>query len=130
MYIASTLTAANTYAYGHAKFPEGVTIKGGANRADPRTMVTPAGAVLTRVSDEQVDALREDHTFKLHRENGFLEITKTKPDEEAVASNLVSRDDSAPLTPEDLAAEGVKIHETSSPDVAPPPPAARNARRA
>lgn len=130
MYIASTLTADNTYAYGHEKFPEGVTIKGGANRADPRTMVTPSGAVLTRVNDEQVSALNEDHTFKLHKANGFIQITKSKPDEEAVASDLESRDSSAPLTPEDLAADGAKLHETSAPEAPQAPEPPRNSRRA
>lgn len=133
MYVISTLTAANTYAVSE-KFPEGITIKGGANLADARTIVTPLGGVVTKVSDDQVEALNDDPTFKLHKENGFLTLSRSRPDPEAAvgADDLNSRDKSAPLTPQDVAAEGAQLHETSAPTdaapAAPEPP--RNSRRA
>lgn len=130
MYVFSTLTAPNTYAYGHAGFPDGISIRGGANVADVRTLVTSAGAY-TKVTDEQMDALNDDPTFKLHKENGFITVRKSnRDDEEAVASDHVTRDAAAPLTPEDMAADGAKLAGTDDTPAAPPPPAPRSPRRA
>ncbi len=121
-YVFSTLTDSVTYG-------NGVTIRGGANVADPRTLVTPRGHY-TKVTGDQLTELDADPIFKLHKANGFITVSGSKPDEEAAASDHVTRDDAAPLTPEDLAAENAKLAGSGDADAPPAPQAPRNPRRA
>lgn len=122
MYVFSTLTDSVTYG-------NGVTIRGGANVADARTLVTPLGHY-TRVTDEELEGLRNDPTFQLHEENHFITVRKSKDDEEVTASDHKTRDAAAPLVPEDLTAEGAKLAERDAPEAPPAPEAPRSPRRA
>lgn len=106
-HIYSTLTCDQRYtgyAKGGADLPVvawEVLIKGGSNVADKR-LITPIG-VRTEVTDEQLAQLLENPVFKLHVNNGFITVEDVKEDPEKVAADMATKDDSAPLTPEDIA---------------------------
>jgi len=105
IWIFSTLTASQnytTYAQGGADLPltdRQILIRGGANLAD-KHIITPRG-VATEVTEEQYAVLQTIDAFQQHLKGGFLSVSKTKPEEEVAAADLNSRDDSAPLTPQD-----------------------------
>lgn len=125
-YIYSTLTADQRYVKwtegGADLYVEGrsVLIRGGSNVADKR-LVTPIG-VMTEVSDEDLALLEENDIFKLHRRNGFINVRQKEANAEAVAADMETRDDSAPLTDADLeaqaseteAATGAKVTATTN----------------
>jgi hypothetical protein len=133
-YIYSTLTSSVRYALWKkggqdlkVKDSE-VLIKGGANVAD-KNFVTPQG-VITIVTDEQLAALEENKVFRRHRARGFLTVVRDakKAEVEEVVSDMVGRDPSAPLVPEDYDAENaaapkVNTHIDDEPtEEAPKPP--------
>lgn len=74
---------------------QGVLIKGGAGVADKR-LETPAG-VMTSVDADQLALLEADPVFQMHKKNGYITITDSPSDPEAVASDMESRDASAQL---------------------------------
>lgn len=76
-----------------------VSIKGGANLPD-KFLITPQG-VVTEVDDEQVAILKQIPLFNQHVEAGFIKLTEARAEVEAVVPDMVSRDESAPLTPND-----------------------------
>lgn len=112
-YVYSTATSSIRYSeYKTAKdvntIVRSVTIAGGANVAN-KHLITPLG-VATRVTDDELEFLMKDLSFKKHLERGFMKIEKTKKDPEVVvAKGMELRDASAPETPETLAAKGVKV---------------------
>ena len=103
-HVASTLTADNKY----VEYVEGgadmqipareVLIKGGIGIPD-RNLVTPTGAILTEVTDEEAKILANNAVFKMHERNGYVQILGKKADGDKIASGMVTRDGSAPLTP-------------------------------
>jgi hypothetical protein len=136
IFVYSTLTADNLYGPykpGGADLPirEGmVLIKGGANVAGPsKHLVTPLG-VVTEITHEQLALLRADVTFLAHERNGFITVSENKTDADHVAADMEGRDESAPMTPEDVAPEDVDrvataevVTETLAPAPAVPAPA-------
>lgn len=106
-YIYSTLSSAmnyQNYGAGGADLPvatDGVVIQGGANIPD-KYMRTPEGAVITPVTDEQLDALQANDVFKLHVANGFIVVKDKKYEPEKVAADMTTRDQSAPLVDSDF----------------------------
>lgn len=105
-YAYNTMTAGVTYTL-YEENPSGlnvvkaqVDIAGGANVPN-KNLVTPLG-VVTEITDDQLDILKQIPLFHEHVKNGFLVIQKRKDDVEAVVPDMVSRDDSAPLTPNDF----------------------------
>lgn len=78
----------------------GVTIKGGTGVID-RRLETPEG-VLTIVSEEAMDFLRQDQVFLLHEKNGFITVREEKVDPEVAAAEMERRDGSAQLTEHDF----------------------------
>ena len=114
-YVYSTLTADQLYTSYKPTIADGapslierqVFINGGANLID-KVLQTPRGAV-THVSDDDVKFLLKNPDFILHQKNGFVTIEQKKVDSiEAVADAMTSRDESAPMTPQDLELEGKK----------------------
>lgn len=109
-YVFSTLAADVSYdAYrkGAGDLPvksSSVTIKGGTGIADARLM-TPHGAIATRVSDEELENLTQNPVFKAHVENGFISILKSETNGEVAAADMVGRDVSAPLVDADFDAD-------------------------
>ena len=76
-----------------------VVVKGGAGVANDR-LVTPRG-VATRVTEEQVEYLRQNEIFKLHEKNGFVMVSESAGDPDTVAADMTGRDNSAPIVPQD-----------------------------
>lgn len=110
-FVYSTMSAPVRYCAaieGGADLPipqDGIVIAGGTGIAN-KNLVTPTGAVATQVTGEQLEALRGDRVFAEHLKNGYLLISDSKADGEVVASDMESRDKSAPLTPQDYEAAG------------------------
>lgn len=82
-----------------------VYIEGGANVAN-KNFITPFG-VVTNITDEQEKILLQCEAFKEHVSRGFVRVEKKKAEEiEQVTSGMTSRDDSAPLTEQDIESSG------------------------
>lgn len=120
-YVYSTLTADQLYTSYKPTIADGapslierqVFINGGANLID-KVLQTPRGTV-TNVSDDDVKFLLKNPDFLMHQQNGFVTIEQKKVDTiEAVASAMTSRDESAPLTSQDIEAEGKKAKVSKS----------------
>lgn len=77
-----------------------VLIRGGAGVANDR-IITPQG-VMTEVTGEQLDYLRENPVFKLHEENGYVLVSSDEIRIESAVADMNGRDESAPLVPQDL----------------------------
>lgn len=111
-YVYSTLTADQIYnSWTHdgseknSALPtvqHSVLIKGGSNVVDRKTLVTPTGAIVTKITQKDLDALNENAVFLLHKANGYIKVKEHAEDGEAVASDMDTRDQSAPLVPEDF----------------------------
>lgn len=109
LYVYSTLTTDMDYtAYrkGGGDVPVAevsVRINGGANLAN-KHLITPRG-VVTRVTPEQAEILRENLVFQLHEKNGYISISEKQEDpEKAVAEGMEARAPDAPLEPGDYEA--------------------------
>lgn len=106
LYIYSTLAADVNYTNfvaGGADIPtalEPVHIKGGTGVIDGR-MVTNHGAVVTEVTEEQLEYLRANSVFQIHEKNNFIQVSDELVDVEVAAADM-DRDPSAPMTPHDL----------------------------
>lgn len=113
--IFSTMTGAVTYtdwklSPGGLSVPgREVTIRGGANVADRRTILTPRG-IGTQVSDDDLAFLETDPTFKMHKKNGYITIDSVSDirDADLAAADMEGRDDSAPDVEQDYTANGEK----------------------
>lgn len=118
VYVYSTLscdTGYATYKKGGGDLPiveHIVFIKGGAGVANDR-FITPLG-VATGVSNEEAELLEQNEVFRLHRENGFITMQKKQVDVEKVVADMVGRDVSAPIVPEDFSEKSkAKPHSSS-----------------
>lgn len=81
-----------------------IRINGGSNLAD-KHLVTPLG-VVTMVSDEDLELLKNDYHFKEQMKHGFIKIEARKKDVEVVIKDMQKKDGSAPKTPGDYAEDG------------------------
>ena len=105
-YIFSTLTCDNEYTLwkriGEDRvIPEkSVIIKGGTGIVN-KNLITPMG-VMTEVTDEQLELLEQNPSFKRHKENGFLVVEKNKKKKKKVASKMKIKDKSAPKVEADF----------------------------
>lgn len=104
-YVYSTLTASNNYT-GYTErgndrplVSKQVLIAGGHGVSNKHFM-TPMG-VVTAVSDEDLEFLENNPEFKAHKERGFIKVQKKKVETERVAADMVTRDKSAPVVPQD-----------------------------
>lgn len=108
-FIYSTLTSGQTYVK-YDLHPEGVhrivkaiEIKGGSNMADKKTFLTPLG-VVTEVSDADYEVLKGIPQFAEHVKARFIIVRDAGGNVEAVVADMKTRDESAPLTPNDYVA--------------------------
>jgi hypothetical protein len=76
-----------------------VLIKGGANVAD-KHFVTPLG-VVTEISAEDYELLKENKLFQTHVENGFITTDAKHVNIDKIVADMTGADQSAPLTPQD-----------------------------
>lgn len=106
VYVFSTLTSNMVYrAYkeGGADMPlvdKEILIAGGSNLPDKR-LITPYG-VMTEISPEDLAILEENEVFALHKANGFITVRDKPADPEKVATDMETRDQSAPLVDADF----------------------------
>lgn len=84
---------------------EQVEIKGGADITD-KNLVTPQG-VITKVTDAQLEILKENKDFQKHLENGHINYFNHTPNVEKQTEKM-EKDKSAPLTPEHYKKQGKK----------------------
>lgn len=104
-----------------------IVIAGKANVADKR-FITPRGAV-TPLSDESLAMLMGNPVFMQHLKNGFVAVEKRGADIDKVVSDLVPRDESAPLEPGDFEEGAAPVASTAvEQDTAPPAPLAATKR--
>lgn len=118
-YILSSLSSDTKYCFWEKQgenivaVQKEILIKGGANVADKKTLITPNGAS-TEVSDKDLELLKTNPSFKRHLEKGFIKIVETdnkyKAQEEA--EKLDQKDASAQKTPEDYQKKGKKAPAT------------------
>lgn len=115
-YVLSKL--ANTQVY--TKYVKGINnlnilqsqieIKGGADVTN-KNLVTPEG-VTTKVTDDELEILKQNPDFMRHVEKGHIKYFKLNPNVEKEADKL-EKDKSAPLTPDDYEKQGKKKPKTS-----------------
>jgi hypothetical protein len=131
IFIYSTLTASQKYTQwkkGKADLStrdKSVYIQGGSNVPD-KHLVTPRG-VVTEVTADQLAVLESNPSFKRHKERGFIKVERHKAETmEKAVSDMVQRDPSAPLVPDDYNADdaekGPKTNKAKTDKAAPPPP--------
>jgi len=111
-YIMSKMTANVNYAVytkgarGINEVKQIISVRGGADVVDKKTLVTPEG-VLTVVSDEDYAKLQDNPIFKRHLERGVLKISTNESNAEKSSAEL-TKDKSAQLTPKDYKKQGKK----------------------
>lgn len=112
-YVYSTLSSDVTYNKKdkHGNIEATVTVAGKANIPN-RHMLTSKG-ITTEVSEAELDLLNANRVFQLHKKNGFITVEDKKHDAEKVADSMNNMDKSAPLTAEQLAAEGKNAPKTN-----------------
>lgn len=86
-----------------------ISIAGGSNVAN-KHLVTPMG-VATEVSEDDLQELLSLQIFQRQMDRGFFRVVNSKRDPEQVitSTGMETADESAPLTPESIAAEGAKL---------------------
>ena len=85
-----------------------ITLKGGANVIDRRTLVTPQG-VITELSDDDFDLLEQTAFYKRMKSRGFLRPVETKDTaEDTKKAGMERKDNSAQKTEEDFPDEETK----------------------
>lgn len=81
----------------------GIHIKGGTGVANDR-LITPIG-VCTEIDEADLEQLEKNAVFKMHQDNGFVVVRKSKADPEKVAADM-AQDPSGPRTPSDYQGGG------------------------
>lgn len=109
-YIMSKMTSNVNYTI-YAKAPSGlpvvkqiITVRGGADVIDKKTLVTPEG-VLTVISDDEYNKLQLNPIFRRHLERGMISVSSNESNAEKTSKEL-SKDSSAQLTPKDYKKSG------------------------
>lgn len=115
-YITSTMSASVSYATykqtagGLSVIDKEITIEGGANVMSKKLLATPNG-VVTKVTDEELAILEQHPLFKLHKQNGFVRVSKSDPQEDAITVNvkdMEQKDASAQRVDSDYTKRGKK----------------------
>lgn len=96
---------------GVMKIKKSIIVKGGANVIDHKRLYTPKG-IITKVSEEDVELLLKNPSFKRQMERGFYAIHK---DNALHIDGLEKKDGSAQYKAEDFTKMGQKAP-TSSKD--------------
>ena len=108
-YVYSTLTADQVYpVYERGRDPKQLPketkrffVNGLCNVLNPKTMMTPRGAV-TQFTAEELKELEKIGAFQRHKEAGYLTVETTREDPAKVAKNMTAKDASAQLTDSDF----------------------------
>lgn len=114
-YVLSKLSNSQVYtkyikgANGINQAVKSILIKGGADITD-KNLITPQG-VITEVSSEDLEVLKENKVFQQHLENRMVEYFGIKPNIEKKTEKM-SKDKSKQLTKKDFEEQGIKAPET------------------
>lgn len=100
VYVYSTLSAGQIFDTELGR----IEILGGANISN-KHLFTPRG-VVTRITEEQLSALRKTAIFQSFFQSGFLSVSLTEKKPEKVAKDMEAADKSAQTTPERLKGKG------------------------
>lgn len=105
VFITSRLAGGVDYAF-YEKSPAGInvvrktiSIKGGSDVIDKRTLLTPQG-VVTELSKDDLDELKTHPVFRMHLENGYITINDNEKTANKAGEKL-EVDKSAQITDED-----------------------------
>lgn len=93
---------------------ESVEIKGGADVTD-KNLVTPEG-VITKVTNDQLEALKANKGFQQHLEGGYVKYFGTEPNIEKHADKL-TQDKSRQIKKSDYEKKGKKAPKTEVEEV-------------
>lgn len=119
-YITSTMSASVSYAIygktagGLSVIKKEIVIEGGANVMNKKLLATPNG-VVTKVTDEDLALLEEHPLFKIHKENGFVRVSKSNPQEDVMkvdTGDMQDKDASAQRVDSDYTKKGKKAPKT------------------
>lgn len=119
-YITSTMSASVSYAIygktagGLSVIKKEIVIEGGANVMNKKLLATPNG-VVTKVTDEDLALLEEHPLFKIHKENGFVRVSKSNPQEDPMkvdTGDMQDKDASAQRVDSDYTKKGKKAPKT------------------
>lgn len=104
-YLTSRLSAGVDYAFyergenGINRVVETISIGGGADVIDKRTLITPDG-VVTFIEDAKLEKLKSHPIFRQHLENGYITIKDSEKAAEKAGEKL-EKDKSSQITPDD-----------------------------
>ena len=104
-FITSKMAAGVTYAfYAPAAnkinvVTDTITINGGADVINKRSLETPTG-VVTELTDEQIDKLKSHPLFQEHLQNGAVTIISSEKDAKKAEKDL-EEDKSSQIKPDD-----------------------------
>lgn len=84
-----------------------VTINGGANVSN-KHLWTPRG-VSTKVTKEQLEALKKVRSFNRKIEDGFFDVSAFEKDANKAARNMTKKDKGAQLEEADLAKDAAPV---------------------
>lgn len=119
-YITSTMSASVNYAtYGKTAgglpvVTKEIVIEGGANVMNKKLLATPNG-VVTKITDEEYEILKNHPLFQLHEKNGFIKVSKSNPQEDVMkvkVDDMQSKDASAQRVDSDYTKRGKKAPKT------------------
>lgn len=119
-FIISTLSNSNSFpVYKNvegspvSQYEKMITIRGGSNITDPRTLITPEG-VVTEVSDEDLALLEKNVSFNDFVKGGFLKVKKhtVANVQKEVKKDMNPKDGSAQPTEKDWTDRGRKAPKT------------------
>ena len=89
-----------------------VRIKGGQGVMMRKTLVTPENGVVTPVSAEEADILKNHPVFLKHEKRGFVRLVDYESERKTaqlVNSEMEKEDDSAQLTADDFATDAARL---------------------
>ena len=79
-----------------------------------KLLATPNG-VVTKVTDEELELLEQHPLFKIHKQNGFVRVSKTNPQEDVMkvdTKDMQNKDASAQRVDSDYTKKGKKAPKT------------------
>lgn len=97
-----------------------IRIKGGQGVMLRKSLVTPQNGVVTPVSAEDADILKDHPVFKKHEKRGFVRLVDYESERKTaqlVNTEMEAEDDSAQLTTDDFAVEAAQLATESGDDL-------------
>lgn len=124
LYIVSTMSSSVEYCnYDTSRkdinvLLDSVVIKGGTGVADKKTLICAEGGIITPITEQQFEWLKNNPLFKHHQNNGFLKVVKSKSEAERQADKPeLLKDKSAQLKDKDFEEQGIEKPKVSTEEV-------------